>query len=301
MSWLAGTVIVAVAAAGAVELDGLRHATERGDVDEIARVGVLAGPAVVERALEADDRMAQLGGIVAAPAVAQREQLLPALAEVARGGDQRTALPAAWAARAIAPRSRQEDRPDDVAAEDVADWRAMWLALAMRGDRWIEVRTAALATAAELARVGGGGSSDVDVGFELAAVLADPDPALRAAALALVPQPAPTALRATIAAAVANEAGPRVALVAAQALCADLVADDPAPVLAALGDAGLARIRALVTTIPDDARADIGAIRDVARCLAAGASPDSATALRALFAHADPQLLAALRPLKLEK
>jgi hypothetical protein len=268
MSWLAGTLIVAIATAGIAELDGLRHALERGDTDEVTRLGVIAGPAVVDRALAPGDRVAQLAGIVAAPVVGQREQLLPSLARVAAGADRRTAIPAARAARMIADALASTEPADDVAAEDLAAWRALWLALARRGDRFIEVRTDALAIASDLARSTGAIGRDA-LGFELTTELADPDPAMRATALALVPQPAPVELRGAITAAISNDADPRVVLAAAQALCADLVTDDPVPVLAAIGPAGLARIQTIATTLPGGTKADVGALRDATRCLSA--------------------------------
>src|SRR5688572_29281441 len=128
----------------------MRAAMERGDVDEAARQGVLAGPVVVEQALAAPDRAARLAAIAAAPDVAGRAELLDALAAVAAGPDRRTAIPAARAARAIARELSARELPDDIAGDDARAWRDAWVALAMRGDRWIELRIAALDTAAAL-------------------------------------------------------------------------------------------------------------------------------------------------------
>jgi hypothetical protein len=262
----------------AAGLAAMRAAVEHGDFDEAARQGSLAGPAVVERALASQDRTTQLAGIAAAAIVEDRLELLPALARVAGGPDRRTAIPAARAARDIArelARSRARGKQgDEIAGEDLAGWRTAWVELAMRGDRFIEVRVIALDTAASLAASEGAG----DVGFELAAALGDGDPAVRREAVAVVPVPVPAAARPALANAVASDKDAGVALGAAQALCGDLAGDAPEPVLAALGAAGLARIRALVV----EPHAPAGAVVAAARCLAADRSPDSAATLRAL-------------------
>jgi hypothetical protein len=173
MSWLH---ILVLGAAGAASM---RAALERGDLDEAARQGALAGPAVVERALGAADRTTQLAAIVAAPWVEDRAELLVPLAWVAGGADRRVAIPAAAAARRIALELARHDRPDDIAADDVTTWRATWAALALRGDRWIELRLLALDTAAALDPAG--------LGIDLAAGRADPDPAFRRAVATLAP------------------------------------------------------------------------------------------------------------------
>ncbi|HEU4730004.1 MAG TPA: hypothetical protein VFT22_19035 [Kofleriaceae bacterium] len=252
MSWLSTVVL------GASAIAAMRAALERGDLDEAARRGVNAGPWVVERALGSGDRTLTLAAIAAAPMVEDRAELLEALARVSGGGDRRTAIPAAAAARAIARELARTGRPDDLADDDLASWRASWAALALRGDRWIELRLAALDTAAALDPAG--------LGVDLAVALRDPDPAFRRAAATIVPLPAPPASYAALAAAVVSEVDPEVALGAAQSLCLSV---DPVqqPVLDALGPAGLARIRALVT---GDHVPDPTAARDAARCLAQG-------------------------------
>jgi len=276
MSWLHLIVVSATGAAA------MRAAFEQGDLDGAARAGALAGPAVVEQALGARDRMTRLAAIAAAPLVEDRAELLEALARVAGGSDHRTAIPAAGAARTIARELAGHDRPDDLAEDDLATWRGTWAALAMRGDRWIELRLLALDTAAALDHAG--------IGVELAAALRDPDPAFRRATVAIVPLPAAAASYPALADAVARDGDPDVALGAAQALCASI---DPTagpatgssasttarPILDALGATGLTRLRALVTA----ARPPIeGAVRDAARCLAADGSAESAAALRSL-------------------
>jgi hypothetical protein len=97
-------------------------AMDRGDVDEAAREGALAGPVVVERALHAKARSTVLAGIAAAVVVEDRAELLPALLRVAAGADRRTAIPAARAALVVATglgRVAHGELPDDLAADEV--------------------------------------------------------------------------------------------------------------------------------------------------------------------------------------
>src|SRR5262245_32894287 len=103
-----------IAAAG---IASMTAALDRGDVDEAARQGALAGPAAVGRALGSRERSTQLAAIAAAPDVEDRAELLAALADVAAGPDRRTAIPAARAARSIA-RGLQA-LPDDLAPGDL--------------------------------------------------------------------------------------------------------------------------------------------------------------------------------------
>jgi hypothetical protein len=257
---------IVIAAAG---IASMRAAMERGDIDEASRQGVLAGPAIVEEALAAPDRTSQLAAIAAAPAVEDRAELLEALATVAAGPDRRTAIPAARAARTIARELTQTELPDDLTGDDLVRWRDQWGTIARAPDRWIDVRVLALDVAAAL---------DRGTGIPLDASLADPDPAFRRAALAVIPVPTPPALRPLLAKAIVSDTSPVVALAAAQALCADLVADPPGPILAALGAPGLTRLRTIITTPGVSG----GTLRDAARCLAADKSPASAAALRAV-------------------
>jgi len=227
----------------------MRAALDRGDIDEAARQGVLAGPVVIEQGLAAPDRPARLAAIAAAPHATDRLELLEALAAVAAGPDRRTALPAARAARAIARDSRSRDLPDDLAAEEVAGWAAQWRALAADRERWIELRVIALDVATTLDP-----STTLD--------FTDPDPAFRRAAIAVVPMPVPVTLRGPLATVVAKDTDPVVALAAAATLCADLAVDQAKPVLDALGPAGLDRIKSLVTSAGPKVQ-----LRDAARCL----------------------------------
>jgi len=233
------------AAAG---IASMTAAVERGDLDEAARQGALAGPGVVEQALRSNVRETVLAGIVAAPAVEDRAELLVPLAKVARGGDRRTAIPAARAARAIAEQLAKKDLPDDLASDDVQAWRATYEHLALEKGRAIEVRVAALETAATLEHVG----DPTALGFDLAKVMADPDPALRVAAMELVPRPMAKAMYAVIAPAL-GDSSTTVALTAAKTLCAD-AADDPSTLKSALGTTGSAQLKALARQHPDLAR-----------------------------------------------
>ncbi|MEO8554993.1 MAG: hypothetical protein ABI678_33670 [Kofleriaceae bacterium] len=238
--------------AGAAGIASMTAAVERGDLDEAARQGALAGPDVVVQALRAKVRSTVLAGIVAAPATEDRAELLPALAKVASGPDRRTAIPAARAATAIAIQLARHDLADDLAPDDIQTWRATFEHLALAPGRPIEVGAAALATAAALAHV----LDPRALGYDLTRALADPDPELRIAAVALVPRPAPGALFAAIAPAV-GDPDDAVAFAAAQTICADAT-DDPAAVKGALGTTGATQIKALAKAHP--------AAKELARC-----------------------------------
>jgi hypothetical protein len=214
----------------------------RGDVDEASRQGVLAGPAVVEQGLRSTVRATQLAAIAAAPAVEDAPELLPALAELASRADRRVAVPAAMAARTIARELAKSDLPDDLGEDDVMTWRALFDQIAHADARFIEVRVYALDTVSSLAQT----LAPQSLGFDLAGALADRDPAFRAATVQLVPRPTPTALRATLAKAIKDDADEKVALGAAQALCGDH-RDAALPLL---GAQGLERIKKLVAGKP---------------------------------------------------
>jgi hypothetical protein len=253
-----------IAAAG---LASMKAAFERGDLDEAARQGTLAGPVIIEQALVSPDRATRLAAIAAAPTAEDRAELLDALATAAGGPDRRTAIPAARAARAIALELSHKELADDLAPDDLAGWRTQWSALALDRTRWIEVRVLALDTAAALgpltsAAGPAGGSATTTV---IATALADPDPALRRAAIADLPVPVPADQRAAIAQLVVSDTDSTVAIAAAHVLCADLVADPAGPVLDALGEPGLARLKAVARS----ADASRGEREAIARCLAA--------------------------------
>jgi hypothetical protein len=168
---------LAIAAAG---IASMTTAYQRGDLDEAARQGALAGPVVVEKALDSPTRATQLAAIVAAPAVEDRAELLPALARVAAGPDRRVAIPAAHAALVIATDLARHELADDLAPDDIQTWRAAFEVIA-HGAHPIEVRVLALDTCHALAQVLDPGA----LGFELDAAMKDPDPAIRAFAQAL--------------------------------------------------------------------------------------------------------------------
>jgi hypothetical protein len=223
----------------AAGITSMTAAFERGDLDEAARQGALAGPAVVERAFAAKARMTKLAAIAAAPATEDRAELLPDLADLAASPDRRVAIPAANAARTIARELALHELPDDLAAEDLGAWRARFASIAANADHVVEVRLASLETAAALG------------GFPLAPLLSDPDPLVRVEAIDLQARPVDPALRAELARTVVTDVDPRVALAAARLLCPDA----PAAAKAALGTVGVARLAKL----PRD--------RDAARCL----------------------------------
>jgi hypothetical protein len=154
----------------AAGIASMTAALERGDLDEAARQGALAGPAVVEQALHSKVRTTQLAAILAAPTTEDRVELLAPLSDVAAGPDRRTAIPAARAAFTIAVELSQRDLPDDIAAADVAGWRARFESIAKDADHFIEVRVLALETADALG------------GYDHAAFAADTDPLMRAEA-----------------------------------------------------------------------------------------------------------------------
>jgi len=237
----------------------MKAAMDRGDVDEAARQGELAGPAVVEQALGSTDRATVLAGIAAAPLVVDHLELLPALARIATSGDRRIAIPAAAAARTIARDFRE--LPDDLTTDDVVAWHDAFTAIAMAPARFVDVRTRALEVAALLAHA----VDATAIGFDLGAALADRDPAFRITAAELVPIPAPKEALPPLLSAVAKDPEPAVALAAAQAMC-------NAP--PALDDATKARIRTLVA----DPASPLAAARDAARCLTGDAASADALA-----------------------
>jgi hypothetical protein len=154
----------------AAGIASMTAALERGDRDEAARQGMLAGPSIVEQALHSTTRTTQLAAILAAPATEDRAELLVPLADLAAGPDRRTAIPAARAARTIAIELSHHDLPDDIAPDDVVTWRTRFEAIAHDTDHFIEVRVLALQTADALG------------GYDHGAFLADPDPLVRAEA-----------------------------------------------------------------------------------------------------------------------
>jgi len=166
-----------------------------------------------------------------------------------------------------------------------------WSTIGRRTDRWADVRVHALEVTAALASARRAtADDDPGLGFDLPELLADSDPEVRRGACELVPQPAPAATHAALAASVRGDADPAVAFACAQALCAGLRWDPASLVLTALGDEGIARLRALAKgPLPD---VPGGAFVDAARCLAAHHQAADVAALRSMSGRAPRQVRA---------
>lgn len=288
----AGPLLVVLAAASA---DGIVLAHTAADHDEVARLAGRVGAAGVAPMLISADRAEVAAGLDAAPRVPDPWELFDDLARLAAGWDRSQAAPAARAAATIARTIDAElaiaqELPDD----KLATATRLWAELGARPDRWGDVRVHALEVAAHLAaaRVATA-DDDPGLGYDLEATLRDPDAELRRAACELVPQPAPDTARAALAHAVSDDADAAVAIACAQALCAELEFSASAPALAALGEAGLARLREiLMAPLPV---VPAPALVDAARCPAASHTKADAAALRALAAHAPRSIRRALR------
>src|SRR5262249_23879181 len=129
------------------------------------------------KALHSSNRTTRLAGIAAAPTVADKAELLPALADVAAGADRRTAIPAVRAALAIATDLGANELPDDLAPDDIEQWRARFDTVA-RAHHPVEVRVLALETCRTLAHV----VDPAAAGFDVKAFSADADPDVARAA-----------------------------------------------------------------------------------------------------------------------
>jgi hypothetical protein len=282
---------LAAMAALAASPDAIAAAYARGDLDEVARLGAQLGAAGVGPLLVGPIAPA---GIVAAPAASDGWELLLELATGAGSWDRQRAAPAARAAVRIA-RDLDADRARELPDDALAARQAAWLALAERADRWADVRVHALEVVARLAAARRATSTTAtEPGFDLATFLADEDPEVRRAACELVPAPTPADLMPALAAAVTGDAAPAVVLAAGQALCGDLADGAGArPALDALGNAGLARLRAVIGA-PLPADAPPPAALDAARCLVAAGGADDLAAVRGLAFRAPPPLRAPL-------
>jgi hypothetical protein len=244
-----------------------RRALLAGDWDDLARAGQRAGSRGLALDLAAPDRLTVLAAALAAPAADDAVWLLRPLARAARSPDRPIAAAATASAARIARRITPEaaldrDLPLDWLRARLADYRTV----ALDGGRWADVRVLALETATALSRALGEQAAPADAPYDPAALLADPDPEVRRAALELLPAPLRPADLAIAAGAVTRDADPLVAAVAGQIVCEGLGAGDPPrPVLAALGAAGLQRLRSLAggSDLPHATRLAI------ARCLAA--------------------------------
>lgn len=292
---LAGLALATGAAHGgessrlATDLD---RALRSQDVDSLPTAGQALGPAAIEEALGSQVRRTVLAAALAAPGAERPWSLLEPLAGAAAGPDRPIAVAAADAARTIARTlDRQtvidEDVPDDVVGTALTAWRQV----GADPTRWADVRVAALEIGRALHDALGEDAEPDDVAYDLAAALRDSDPEIRRAALELI---AHDGLPLSTVAAMLNDTDPIVALVAAQVLCAGLAFDDDAaPLLAAAGATGLARMRALVR-LPNQPPA---AILDAARCLARDSLAESAVTMAHLAARGPRAIRAELRAL----
>jgi hypothetical protein len=269
-------------------------AMQRGDLDEVARLGGQVGSAALATALVAPDRTEALTAVAV---VAARRELwaLPWLAALAGGPDRRRALAAVDAAlQIVSVLDVESAAAADLDSGATGQWQDQWLALAQRRRRWIDVRVASLEVAARLGR----GSAEAGApnplapgGPAWAAMLADPDPAMRRAVLDVTEAPLPAGPRAEVAKLVSSEADANVAASAAALVCAELAARRPPAVLTELGEAGVQRVRALASATTAATAADV----ELARCLRADGQRESQVALRSLLHVAKGQVQRALR------
>ena len=287
VSALAATLGLATAAAPS-RVDRYRA----GDLAELRRHAAAQQLSALLTELASPDRTTALAAMTALPSHPDAPHALAALATIAAGWDRSTAAPAAAAALAIA-RTLDGDRAirDELDDEALADADAAWTALADRGDRWSDVRAAAVTIALTLTTTRAAtADSAPDVDLARARFYTDGDPEVRLAALEATPAPAPDAALATAVARATDDLDPAVRLVALQVVCAG----DPPRGLRALGDAGRAALYA-VTAAADTSRP--GALLDAARCLAVDDAPEAARALAAVRQHAPRSLRAPLADL----
>jgi hypothetical protein len=259
------------------EQSGLRAAFLSGAPDELARAGQRLAAKEATDALTGADRELALAAASAAPWVGDRIWLLVALGEAARSPDRPLAAAAARSAARIAgnldgDQLLQRDVPPDWVRARMAEYRAQ----AADAGRWTDVRVASLEVAAHLHRALLERAAPSEPAYDLSAVLADPEPELRRAALELTIGPLDEDQRSLVAARVKSDEDPAVVAAAAQALCEGLAfGEDAAPVLEALGRRGLTRMRALVADSDEPAPARAA----VALCLHADGSASSRAAL----------------------
>lgn len=256
------------------------------DHSALAEIGARSSAADLATFLDpGHERASTLAAISAATQCEDAWALLVPLARVAGGPDRPFASAAAMSALEIAgsltaTTVAEKDIPDDLLADAVDAWRS----IAIGPHRWADVRVHGLATVAAL------GPLDPGSAMPLVEQLAgDPDPEVRRAAFELMPLPLPDTALAIAGRTLAEDSDPVVAVAAAQAACGGLAARSTdranaperasAPVLAALGEPGLTRLRELVAETVESSPA---ATLDAARCLAAAGDPGSLQALRAL-------------------
>ena len=261
------------------ELASLRAAFLSGAPDDLERAGQRLSSGRLTDALTGDDRELVLAAASAAPSSPDAVWLLVPLAELARSPDRPAAAAAARSAARIAGAIDFDQLLDgDVPLDWVRARAAEYRAQAADPGRWADVRVSSLEVAAHLRRALPAGAPG-GAARDLAALLTDPEPELRRAALELALGPLDPEQIRLIAARASADDDPSVAAAAAQALCDGLAfGDDARPVLAALGGRGLARVRALVT----DAGQPVAAREAAARCLGADGSAASRSAVEQL-------------------
>jgi hypothetical protein len=272
------------------EQAGLRAAFLSGAPDEISRAGQRLSADQAADALIGSDRELALAAASAAPWVADRIWLLIALGEAARSPDRPLAAAAARSAARIAgnldgDQLLQRDVPPDWVRARMAEYRAQ----AADVGRWTDVRVASLEVAAHLHRALVERAAPSEPAYDLSAVLSDPEPELRRAALELTIGPLDEKQLSLVAARVKSDEDAAVVAAAAQALCEGLAfGEDAAPVLEALGRRGLTRMRALVSDSDEPAPARAA----VALCLHA----DGSSASRAALARLDKEEIDGAQP-----
>jgi hypothetical protein len=257
------------------DLAGLRSAFLSGAPDELVRAGQRLPAARLGDVLAGSDREMVLAATGAAPSAPDAIWLLVPLGELASSPDRPLAAAAARSAARIAGQLDADelldrDVPPDWTRARLAEYRAR----AADAGRWTDVRVACLEVAAQLQRSLGERAAGAP--YDMAALLADPEPEVRRAAVELALGPLGAREIELVAGRVSSDDDGGVRAAAAQALCEGLAfGDAPQPVLAALGSRGLARLRALVADSgqPESARAA------ASLCLVA----DGSTASRAVL------------------
>ncbi len=257
------------------DLAGLRAAFLSGAPDELVRAGQRLTAARLSDALAGSDREIVLAAAGAAPSAPDAIWLLIPLGELAASPDRPLAAAAARSAARIAGQLDADelldrDVPPDWTRARLAEYRAR----AADAGRWTDVRVSCLEVAAHLHRALGERAAGAP--YDMAALLADPEPEVRRAAVELALGPLGPREIDMVAARAASDDDDEVRAAAAQALCEGLAFGDAArPVLAALGERGLARLRALVADDdrPEPARAA------ASLCLVADGSAASREAL----------------------
>lgn len=247
MAWLAFLLAVSVVAAAPAPADELAQAYVAGDADALAEAVGHKSTADLDRRLHDKRRLVRLSTIAALTGVDDPWAQLTGLADAAGAADRPVAVAASRVARTIARRLNPgvlEDR--DVNRAAVAAALERFRKLVADQGRWADVRVLALETGTLLGRSLG---DDTTPAFLTNQIKSD-EPEVRRAALELLPQPLTKSSRAAAAAAVADK-DDLVAATAAAVMCQGISAGDPAaPVRAALGEGGSARVTAFLKAPP---------------------------------------------------